>query len=76
MHAIFNVPVLLCVNSGEYGRTLERMTDTDIGALATTHLKSMLGAECVPDAPAQVITSRWASDPYSCGAYRLVGCFV
>lgn len=60
-------PVLLGLNAGKYGLQIESLTDREIVVAAMRVLRKLCGRE-IPQPDAYYIT-RWASDPFSCGAY-------
>ncbi|MDP1560022.1 MAG: FAD-dependent oxidoreductase [Pirellulaceae bacterium] len=62
-----NVPVLLGFNAADRGREIEDWTDEQIVASAMTTLRHLFGAD-IPE-PIDYQLTRWASDPFSFGAY-------
>lgn len=61
------LPVLLGFNAADQGRNLEKLTDQQIVQSAMATLRLMFGEE-IPE-PIDYQITRWASDPFSFGAY-------
>ena len=64
---VAKVPVLLGFNAADYGREIERKTDTAIVQEAMLVVRQMLGS-AVPD-PIDAQITRWAQDEFSLGSY-------
>lgn len=60
-------PVLLGFNAGEYGRSLEKLSDEGVVAEAMSVLRTIFGDD-IPEPEAWLI-SRWAADPFTRGSY-------
>lgn len=60
-------PVLLAWTAGRTARALEQKTDTELADIALASLSRITGEKA--PAPTAILVSRWASDPYSLGAY-------
>jgi hypothetical protein len=43
LQSVYGVPILLCINHGDYGRQLERLPDSQVASIATEHLRRMFG---------------------------------
>ena len=67
LNRYLGVPVLMAFNSGDYGRQIEALGDTEIVARAMDTLRRLYG-EDIPE-PDQWQITRWASDPFSFGSY-------
>lgn len=63
-------PVLLGLNSGKHARDLEGLDDQAVVAAAMQVLRGIYGSS-IPD-PDGVVVTRWASDPFSLGAYSSI----
>ena len=64
-------PALIAFHTAQAAYGIERMTDREISDAATDALGSALGKK-VPR-PKDMIVSKWGHDPYSLGAYSLLG---
>ena len=60
-------PILMAFSSGEYGKQLEKLSDEEIVIQGMEILKKLYGND-IPE-PEDYIITRWASDPFSRGAY-------
>lgn len=60
-------PVLLGFNAADYGRSLEKLSDSEIVARAMQTLRAIYG-NAIP-APVDWQITRWMSDPFARGAY-------
>lgn len=60
-------PVLLGFNAADYGRSLEKLSDSEIVARAMQTLRAMYGNAI--SAPLDWQITRWMSDPFARGAY-------
>ena len=64
-------PILLGFTTGEHSLQLEKMSDNEIIADAMSILEKMYGDETLE--PIDYVRTKWASDPYSKGAYSYSG---
>ena len=63
-------PVLLGLNSGKHARDLEGLDDQALVAAAMQVIRGVYGRST--PAPDGVVVTRWASDPFSLGAYSSI----
>jgi monoamine oxidase len=63
-------PILVGFNSGKYARDLETLANHDITEAAMNALRGIYGRS-IPD-PSDVVITRWASDPFTLGAYSSI----
>ncbi|HEX3083546.1 MAG TPA: FAD-dependent oxidoreductase, partial [Pyrinomonadaceae bacterium] len=63
-------PILAGFNSGKYARDLEVLANREITAAAMSVLRTIYGRS-IPD-PSDVVVTRWASDPFTLGAYSSI----
>lgn len=68
LHGILKKPALVILSAGPFAEQMETMSDTEIVAQALVVLRSIFGAENVPD-PSDSAVSKWKSD----GRQRLSG---
>ena len=62
-------PILMMFNAASYGTQVERLSNQEIVAQATTTLADMYGT--VPK-PQDALITRWRSDPWAYGSYSYV----
>ena len=60
-------PILIGFNAADFGREIERWTDTEIVQDAMKTLRVMFGND-IPE-PTDWAITRWATDPFALGAY-------
>ena len=60
-------PALMGFVAGEFGQSLEGMTDEEIQSRAMIVLRRIYGSS-IPD-PTGLVISRWGQDPYALGSY-------
>jgi len=70
LDALFDAPILLGFNAGEYAHTLEAQSDGQTIASAMHTLRNIYG-ERIPN-PLRYRITRWAADPYSLGSYSFL----
>ncbi|MFQ4146285.1 FAD-dependent oxidoreductase [Chlorogloeopsis sp. ULAP02] len=61
------VPVLVALTGGKFARSLEILSEVEVGERAMKVLRRMYG-NTIPD-PEVVIRTKWATDPFACGSY-------
>lgn len=64
----FGRPLLISHLAGSYGRELERLSDSDMMALALEALVEAFGAT-IRKRVVRTLRTHWASDPYALGGY-------
>lgn len=70
VQGLAGAPVLMGLTGGDFARSTEQLDDESVVADAMTALREMFGAT-IPD-PEEFQVTRWASDPFSLGAYSFV----
>ncbi|MFO0660279.1 MAG: FAD-dependent oxidoreductase [Polyangiaceae bacterium] len=60
-------PILLCFNSGDFARKVEKLSDADTVAGMMTALRGAFGKQ-IPE-PTDYLISRWSQDPFAFGSY-------
>ncbi|MGQ9828540.1 MAG: FAD-dependent oxidoreductase [Roseiflexus sp.] len=72
MHVLLDAPVLPGFNASAYARALESQSDAQIVAAAMQTLRRMYGKN-IPN-PSDYRITRWATDPFTFGAYSFGSC--
>ncbi|MBF2006952.1 MAG: FAD-dependent oxidoreductase [Chlorogloeopsis fritschii C42_A2020_084] len=61
------VPVLVALTGGRFARSLETLSEEEVGERVMKVLRRMYGNN-IPN-PEIVIRTQWAADPFACGSY-------
>ena len=72
--ALFNQPILLGFNAGEFGYEIESWTDEEIISSAMQTLRTIYG-DAIPNPEGYIIT-RWGRDPFAFGSYSHIPPFA
>jgi monoamine oxidase len=67
LNRYISVPVLVALTGGSFARSLEALSEVEIGKRVMKVLRRMYG-DGIP-APEVVIATRWARDSFACGSY-------
>ncbi|KAJ6257827.1 hypothetical protein Dda_7616 [Drechslerella dactyloides] len=65
-------PTLVGLMVGEAAEQIENEPNNVLIEEATGILKRCFGDDKVPDAPEEVVVTRWRSDPFACGTYSYI----
>ncbi|HEU5281905.1 MAG TPA: FAD-dependent oxidoreductase [Gammaproteobacteria bacterium] len=69
-HHFIQKPILIGYSGGKRAEKIERLTDVELIKKIMIDFKKIYGPD-VPD-PEAYLTTRWSSDPFSCGSYSFI----
>lgn len=70
LHPLHRVPILVALTGGRYSRKLEAMSEPAVTDAMMKALRAIFG-DSIPQ-PERVQRTRWASDPFTLGAYSIM----